>query len=171
AQKHNHKQTCLKKTSRKIERLSPDDQDKLCRFLYPQPVVESTTIDEDGKIELKRTNPFMVPYVPAITGRFGCNTDGKFIGSGAFGMALSIYVASYTAKNSLDSAIMTSALLASLKSIGDPRLVDEGKCRLFMNKTLNNASARRELSAQQVAASLLGKPSHYTDAKFIHCYW
>ncbi|THU82221.1 hypothetical protein K435DRAFT_691959 [Dendrothele bispora CBS 962.96] len=128
-------------------------------------------MNDDGKIDLKRLNPFMVPYVPAVTGRFGCNTDGKFIGSGAFGMALSIYVASYTAKNSIDSAIMTSALLASLKAIGDPRLIREDKCRTFMNKTLNNASARRELSAQQVAASLLGKPNHYTDAKFAHCYW
>ncbi|THU91860.1 hypothetical protein K435DRAFT_576802, partial [Dendrothele bispora CBS 962.96] len=131
----------------------------------------STFMDEHGKIHLKRPNARMVTYIPSISGRFQCNTDGKFIGSGAFGMALSIYIAGYTAKNSLDSAIMASALLAAVKAIGDTSSASDEQCRLFLLKTINQANIRRELSAQQVASSLLGKPNHYTDASFRHCYW
>ncbi|THV00241.1 hypothetical protein K435DRAFT_602349, partial [Dendrothele bispora CBS 962.96] len=100
-----------------------------------------------------------------------CNTDGKFIGSGAFGMALSIYVAGYTAKNSLDSAIMASALAASLQAIGKPENLNEEQRVAFLQKTLTQANIRRELSAQQVASALLGKPNHYTNAKFVNRYW
>ncbi|THV03573.1 hypothetical protein K435DRAFT_851695 [Dendrothele bispora CBS 962.96] len=36
---------------------------------------------------------------------------------------------------------------------------------------MNKTQSRRELSTSQAAAFLSGKPSHYTDAKFVRCCW
>ncbi|THV08120.1 hypothetical protein K435DRAFT_642008 [Dendrothele bispora CBS 962.96] len=171
SQVHTHNNTCFKKVSGGLRSFSEKEQDEHCRFMYPQDIVAETFMDDDGKIHIKRPNGRMVGYVPPITGCFACNTDGKFIGSGAFGMALSIYVVSYTAKNTLDSAIMASALAASLQQIGKSDSMTEQQRVAFLRKTLTQANIRRELSAQQVVSALLGKPSHYTNARFANCYW
>ncbi|THV04235.1 hypothetical protein K435DRAFT_649721, partial [Dendrothele bispora CBS 962.96] len=49
--------------------------------------------------------------------------------------------------------------------------MDEKQRVAFLRRTLTQANIRRELSAQQVASALLGKPNHYTNAKFVNCYW
>ncbi|KAF9062210.1 hypothetical protein BDP27DRAFT_1153331, partial [Rhodocollybia butyracea] len=72
-----------------------------------------TFMDDDGKIHFQRTDGKVVAYNALVSGSMQCNTDGKFVGSGAFGMALSIYMSNYTAKASLDSAVIMSALAAA----------------------------------------------------------
>lgn len=175
-QVHRHGETCYKNMNVSMSRLDNEQRNALCRFNYPQPIVSDTYIDEDGKIHHQRSNPNVVGYNPTISGSFQCNTDGKFIGSGALGMALSIYMTNYTAKSSMDSAIVVSALAAALKALeaaqqGLPCSMDEERCRRLLLKTLNQMNARRELSAQQVVSSLLGYKNHVTNARFSTFYW
>ncbi|KAJ7100742.1 hypothetical protein B0H15DRAFT_770185 [Mycena belliarum] len=163
---HEHNDTCFKKPHR----------DRLCRFNYPLPLVPTTSIDEHGKISLKRLDPNVVGYNPTISGSFQCNTDAKFVGSGPLGMALSIYITHYAAKSSLDSAIIMSALAAAMKSLQktnpDSNIShDDERCRILLLKTLNQINGRRELSGQQVACALLGIPNHVTDARFAVFHW
>lgn len=176
AQVHNHGETCYKNVNLSMSRLSEEQRDELCRFNYPQPVVPETSIDEDGKLHLKRTNPNVVGYNPTISGCFQCNTDGKFVGSGALGMALSIYITNYTAKSTLDSAVLLSAMAAAYKVLTDRAngsfgTADEERTREMLLKTLNQMIARREMSAQQVMCSLLSIKNHITNAKFATFYW
>jgi hypothetical protein len=173
SQVHSHSETCFKNLPKSLRALKPSERDKLCRFNYPHDVALETTMDENGKITHKRLDGRVVGYNPTISGSFQCNTDGKFIGSGALGMALSIYMSNYTAKASLDSAIMMSALSAATKSylMGSPLSKDEEHCRQLLVKTLNQINGRRELSAQQVASSLLGFRNHISDASFSVFYW
>ncbi|KAF9020570.1 hypothetical protein BDZ89DRAFT_919913, partial [Hymenopellis radicata] len=117
-------------------------------------------------------------YNPIVTGGFQCNTDGKFVGSGAFGMALGVYMTNYTTKITLDSAVVMTALAAATSSLrlaegtnATPNPKDEERCRRLLLKTLNQMNARRELSGQQVASSLLGIPNHFTDCHFDVVYW
>ncbi|KAF9013823.1 hypothetical protein BDZ89DRAFT_963017, partial [Hymenopellis radicata] len=127
---------------------------------------------EDGQIFFRRLHQFMVGYNPTISGAFQCNTDGKFVGSGSFGMALSVYMTNYTAKSSLDSAIVMSALAAALHALGKEMAnADEEQCRSLLLKTLNQMNGRRELSGQQVASSILAIPNHFTDIHFVKAYW
>ncbi|KAJ6627026.1 hypothetical protein B0H10DRAFT_1780394 [Mycena sp. CBHHK59/15] len=134
-------------------------------------------MDENGKISLKRLNENVVGYNPTISGSFQCNTDAKFVGSGPFGMALAIYMCNYSAKSSLDSALIMSALAAAMKSLrkynldDPPQSLDDEHCRQLLLKTLNQINGRRELSGQQVACALLGISNHVTDACFAVFHW
>ncbi|KAJ6555750.1 hypothetical protein B0H10DRAFT_1847594 [Mycena sp. CBHHK59/15] len=106
---HEHNDTCFKKTPYSMLSLETQDRDRLCRFNYPIPLVPESTMDENGKILLKRLDANVVGYNPTITGSFQCNTDAKFVGSGPLGMALAIYMCNYAAKSTLDSALIMSA--------------------------------------------------------------
>ncbi|KAJ7592800.1 hypothetical protein C8J56DRAFT_779364 [Mycena floridula] len=175
-QVHSHSETCYKNIAVSMAALQPADRDRFCRFNYPYEIILETSMDEDGRIYPKRLDGNVVGHNPTISGSFQCNTDGKFIGSGLLGMALSIYMSNYTAKASLDSAIMISALSAALKSLklsekSDSLTFDEEQCRKLILKTLNQSNGRRELSAQQVASTLLGYPNHISDARFSVFYW
>jgi hypothetical protein len=175
SQVHTHSETCFKKTPLSISQLRQQDQDRLCRFNYPFELVPETSIDEHGKISLKRHNAYVVGYNPTISGSFQCNTDLKFIGSGPLGQAISIYICNYTAKFGLDSAVIMSALSAALKAL-EPHsnhLIspDDESCRKLILKTLNQINGRRELSGQQVACALLGIGNHMSDAKFAVFHW
>jgi hypothetical protein len=175
AQVHKHSDTCFKKTLFSITRLTAEDQDRLCQFNYPFDLVPETTMDENGKISLKRGDSNVVGHNPTISGSFQCNTDVKFIGSGPLGQAISIYVANYIAKYGLDSAVIMSALAAALKALdsnqNQPVTLDEERCRKLILKTLNQINGRRELSGQQVACALLGIGNHVSDAQFGVFYW
>lgn len=173
---HRHSETCFKNMNVSMGKLDATQRDELCRFRYPQPMVPDTFIDDDGKIHHQRGDPNVVGYNPLLSGSFQCNTDGKFVGSGALGMALSIYMTNYTAKSSMDSAIVVSALAAALKALqatadGLSCTMDEERCRRLLLKTLNQMNARRELSAQQVVSALLGYKNHVTNARFSTVYW
>ena len=175
-QVHEHKQTCFKHIPHSLRSLDKEQQDKLCRFNYPVDSVFETFMDENGKVHQKRVSGRVVGYNPTVSGSCQCNSDGKFVGSGAFGAALSIYMTNYTAKSSLDSAVVMSALAAAQKALqavneGTPCTADEEQCRRLLLKTLNQMNGRRELSGQQVAAALLGLPNHVTDARFAKVYW
>ncbi|KAJ7035093.1 hypothetical protein C8F04DRAFT_955807 [Mycena alexandri] len=159
--------------------LEPQDRDRLCRFNYPSVLVPESSMDENGKISLKRLDENVVGYNPTISGSYQCNTDVKFVGSGPFAMALSIYMSHYAAKSTLDSALIMSALAAAMKSLhsnnttlDNPAISeDEERCRRLLLKTLNQINGRRELSGQQVACALLGISNHVTDAHFAVFHW
>ncbi|KAJ6609359.1 hypothetical protein B0H10DRAFT_1813899 [Mycena sp. CBHHK59/15] len=171
---HKHNDTCFKKTPFSMASLEPLDCDCLCRFNYPLPLVPFSSMDENGKISLKRLNENVVGYNPTISGSFQCNTDAKFVGSGPLGMALSIYMSNYTAKSTIDSALIMRALAAAMKSLQNlvpPPSEDDERCRKLLLKTLNQINGRRELSGQQVACALLNIPNHVTDAHFAVFHW
>ncbi|KAJ7601961.1 hypothetical protein DFH06DRAFT_1024469 [Mycena polygramma] len=176
---HEHNDTCFKKTPFSMASLEPEDRDRLCRFNYPIPLVPESSMDENGKISLKRLDANVVGYNPTISGSFQCNTDAKFVGSGPLGMALAIYMANYAAKSTVDSALIMSALGAAMKSLNTiymmddspPISDDEERCRKLLLKTLNQINGRRELSGQQVACALLGIRNHITDAHFAVFHW
>ncbi|KAJ7128756.1 hypothetical protein C8R43DRAFT_897117 [Mycena crocata] len=174
-QVHAHNETCFKKTPFSMTRLNDEDHNRLCRFKYPFELVPESFMDENGKITLKRLHARVVGHNPTISGSFQCNTDGKFVGSGAFGMVLVLYFTNYSTKTGLESAIVMSALAAAMKSLNpdsnSPITDDEERCRKLLLKTLNQINGHRELSGQQVASALLGIPNHVTDAHFASFYW
>ncbi|KAJ7618843.1 hypothetical protein DFH06DRAFT_1011949 [Mycena polygramma] len=173
SQEHTHNETCYKKTLFSMATLSMEDRDRLCRFHYPADLVPNSSMDENGKISLKRLNATVVGYNPTLSGSFQCNTDLKFIGSGPLAMAMSIYVTMYSAKSDITSAVIMSALAAATKSLlaVGPLSPDDERCRKLLLKTLNQINGRRELSGQQVSCALLGIGNHITDAHFSVFHW
>ncbi|KAJ7598739.1 hypothetical protein C8J56DRAFT_770012 [Mycena floridula] len=164
---HTHGETCYKHLPFSKSVIPDCDLNKLFEVTY---------MDADGRIHHKREHGMVVRYNLTISLSFQCNTDGKFVGSGALRMTISIYMTNYTAKATLDSATVMSALAAATKamqnieseiSISDSQ---ERGWKLLL-KTLNQLNGRRELSAQQVASSLLAIPNHISDAGFAVFYW
>ncbi|KAJ7180912.1 hypothetical protein C8R46DRAFT_985966 [Mycena filopes] len=172
-QVHDHNETCYKKIPFSINHLSIEDRDRLCRFNYPFELVPESSMDENGKISMKREHERVVGYNPVISGSFQCNTDLKFVGSGLLGYALALYMTLYAAKSDLSSAVIMSALAAAMKALENytPLSDEEERCRKLLLKTLNQISGRRELSGQQVACALLGIGNHVTDAHFSVFHW
>ncbi|KIY62962.1 hypothetical protein CYLTODRAFT_382951, partial [Cylindrobasidium torrendii FP15055 ss-10] len=154
-QRHTHNDTCFKKLKLAMGRLSPKERDELCRFNLPAETRDRTVMDEEGAILPKRTDPMMCGHNTTTSAACQCNTDTKFVGSGWVGMAMSVYMSSYTAKATIESAIVLSALAAAIEAAelkGD-QLTDEiEQSRLVLRRTLNIMVGRRELSGQQVAA-------------------
>ncbi|KAJ7061710.1 hypothetical protein C8F01DRAFT_962752, partial [Mycena amicta] len=175
-QVHTHNDSCFKKTPFSKSSLTPDEQDILCRYNYPAKLFAETFMDEDGKLCLKRIHAWVVGFNPTASGGLQCNSDAKYVGSGPLAMALSIYMTLYTAKSTLDSPVIMSALAAATKALNqtDPQAntsLDDERCRRLLLKTLNQVNGRRELSGQQVACSLLGISNHVTDVQFTVFYW
>ncbi|KAJ7164356.1 hypothetical protein C8R46DRAFT_863332, partial [Mycena filopes] len=172
-QVHGHNETCYKKTPFSMNTLTLEDRDRLCRFNYPIDLVPESFMDENGKISLKRDNERVVGYNPTISGSFQCNTDIKFVGSGLLAFAIALYMTLYAAKSDLSSAVIMSALAAATKALQNyaPLSDDEERCRKLLLKTLNQISARRELSGQQVACALLGIGNHVTNDRFTVFHW
>ncbi|KIY65099.1 hypothetical protein CYLTODRAFT_357351 [Cylindrobasidium torrendii FP15055 ss-10] len=173
-QEHTHNETCFKKLKIPMTRLTAAEKDALCRFNLPADLVENTYMDVEGATRIRRTNDMMGGYNSIVSALMQCNTDVKFVGSGWVGMALSVYMSSYTAKASLDSAVILCALAAAVEdaeSKNEPVNDDIESSRLILRRTLNIMVGRRELSGQQVAAEILGHGNHRTNAHFGSYYW
>ncbi|KIY63266.1 hypothetical protein CYLTODRAFT_360257, partial [Cylindrobasidium torrendii FP15055 ss-10] len=173
-QEHSHNDTCFKKLKMAMARLSPTERDELCRFNLPAQLYAESTMEDDGAIHAKRTNALMGGYNETSSGSMQCNTDAKFVGSGWVGMALSVYMSSYTAKATMESAVVLVALAAAVEAaeLKGAEITDETEqSRLVLRRTLNIMVGRRELSGQQVAAALLGHGTHRTNESFDRYYW
>ncbi|KAL1684482.1 hypothetical protein GGG16DRAFT_29147, partial [Schizophyllum commune] len=176
AQIHTHSGTCYKHLPSNLRSIRDDDKD--CRFQLPRPVVEKSYIADDDEIVLQCNDGRVNGYSPLITSTQRCNTDVKPIGSGTMAMAMFQYVGSYTTKFSMDTAIVFSAICASMKALAtqppmdiDGNIDAEQRSRLLLVKSVNKLHGKRELSGQQVASNLLGLPSYYTNRAYPTFFW
>ncbi|KAJ7605143.1 hypothetical protein DFH06DRAFT_924164, partial [Mycena polygramma] len=115
---------------------------------------------------------------PTATLCLGCNTDLKQTASGSVAMAMVEYMCNYTIKLQLDTAVVFSALCASIKTLQNkpPQDVDGNTdtsemARLMMVKTTNSLVGKRELTGQQTASLLLGRKNNYTSDEYQQYWW
>ncbi|KAF5361235.1 hypothetical protein D9757_013225 [Collybiopsis confluens] len=173
---HEHNDTCFKHLPKIIRSLRDDDKD--CRFQLPRETQDKTHFDEEGRIVLKCNNGSVNGHNTLIMQSRRCNMDSKPIGSGTVAMAMFQYMGTYTIKFTLDTALVFSALCASIKALSDnPPMDIDGNLdshehsRKLLIKTVNKLVGKRELSGQQMASSLIGTPSCYTNRTYIRFYW
>jgi hypothetical protein len=112
---HGHNATCFKYIPRRIHALV--DPVKDCRFELPRPLVEKTHFDDDDDLVIRCENGNLNGHNPTATLCLGCNTDLKQMASGSVAMAMVEYMGNYTIKLQLDTAIVFSALCASIKAL------------------------------------------------------
>ncbi|KAF9643181.1 hypothetical protein BDM02DRAFT_3157500 [Thelephora ganbajun] len=98
-----------------------------------------------------------------------CNMDIKFIGLGESAKAILYYITDYITKSDLKTHVAFAALELAVKKLGefDPD-VDEATVRVkrMLQKCAYAMILHQELSAQQVAAYLVGGGDHYTSHHF-----
>jgi hypothetical protein len=162
---HTHNAMCFKHIPRSIHAFI--DSDKDCRFHLPRPTVECMHFDGD-----------LNGHNPTVTLALGCNTDLKQMASGSVAMATIEYMCNYTTKLQLDTAIVFSALCATIRAlqVGPPLdvtgAIDAGEwSRLLMIKVTNSLVGKRELTGQETASLLLGRENRYVSDMFKNYWW
>jgi hypothetical protein len=165
---HAHTRTCYKhqKQGEKAE----------CRFGHDENNFRETSDFDPETAELclrcleGLVNNFNTTMLEAIR----CNMDIKFIGSGESAKAILYYITDYITKSDLKTHIAFAALELAVKKLGefDPN-ADEATTRAkqMLQKCTYAMVSHQELSAQQVAAYLVGRGDHYTSHRFRNLYW
>ena len=165
---HSHTKTCYKhqKKGKAME----------CRFDHDENNFrEVSEFDpETGELSLRCLQGMVNNFNTAMLEAIRCNMDIKFIGSGESAKAILYYVTNYITKTDLKTHVAFAALELAVKKLGefDPN-VDEGTLRAkrMLQKCAYAMVSHQELSAQQVAAYLVGGGDHYTSHRFQNLYW
>ncbi|KAJ7776497.1 hypothetical protein DFH07DRAFT_766694 [Mycena maculata] len=112
---HGHNATCFKHILRHIHSLVDPDND--CRLELPRPLVAETHFDDDEDLVIGCENGNLNGHNPIATLCLGCSTDLKQTASGSVAIAMVEYMGNYTITLQLDTAIVFSALCASIKAL------------------------------------------------------
>jgi hypothetical protein len=106
---HTHSATCAKYQRGKQSH---------CRFGFPQKLVESSSIDDDGILQLKRSNRNVNNWNPVMAATLRCNHDVSFIPTNTKGLALIYYITDYATKKE-DPFHHTVSLAAAVRDGND----------------------------------------------------
>ena len=168
SQIHSHTKTCYKhhKGGKTAE----------CRFDHDENNFRETSDfdPETAELSLRCLQGLVNNFNPTILEVVRCNMDIKFIGSGESVKAILYYVTDYITKSDLKTHVAFAALELAVKRLGeyDPS-ADEATMRAkrMLQKCAYAMVSHQELSAQQVAAYLVGGGDHYTSHRFQNLYW
>jgi hypothetical protein len=146
-----------------------------CKARFPRPTYESTEVDPStGALNMKKGEAWINTVTPVLTYLFRCNTDVTSLLSGTAIKAVIAYVSDYITKPSLKSHVIFS----TIKSVFDNSsellggtLGQREKSRKIITKIVNSLTSQLEIGAPMAALYLLGNPDHYTNYKFVPCYW
>ena len=123
---------------------------------------------------MKKSEPWINTVTQVVTYLFRCNTDITCLLSGTAIKAVVMYVSDYITKSSLKTHTIFESICSvfhkNSEMIGGTLPMKE-KARMIMTKVVNMISAKMEMGAPMISMYLLGNPDHYTDHRFIPCYW
>jgi hypothetical protein len=162
----NHTATCFK-----YSHSNPGK--KTCRFGMPRELVPVSNVDEFGVTHLARNHGWVNAWNPAIATCIRSNHDVSWIPTMAKTLSLVYYITNYATKDDISPAqILLKAALLKRSIEGAKAALDPNEADLriknkdmdqFALRSFNTLSHDQEISAVQIASSLLQKPNHYTN--------
>ena len=165
---HSHTKTCYKHRK--------GNEPAECRFDHDENNFRETSDfdPETGELCLRCLEGLVNNFNATMLEAIRCNMDIKFIGSGESAKAILYYITDYITKSDLKTHVAFAALELAVKKLGefDPD-ADEATLRgkRMLQKCAYAMISHQELSAQQVAAYLVGGGDHYTSHRFRNLYW
>ena len=152
-----------------------DPKTGLCKARFPRQTYAATQLDpETGALIMKKGEPWLNTFTPAVSYMLRCNHDVTSLLSGTAIKSVIAYVADYITKTPLKTHVMfqsikkvferNSELLGSEKSNHD-------KARSLITKIVNSLTAASEIGGPMASMYLLKHPDHYTSHLFRTCYW
>lgn len=146
-----------------------------CRARFPRDVVPETMVDPlTGALKVRKGEPWLNTFTPAITYLFRCNTDVTSLLSGTAIKVVVGYITDYVTKSTLN----TYSVFDTIRQVFDRNSEMLGgtsdrrqKARSLMTKIVNALTAKMEIGSPMASLYLLGNPDHYTGHKFVHFYW
>ncbi|TFK58952.1 hypothetical protein BDN72DRAFT_781395, partial [Pluteus cervinus] len=146
-----------------------------CRARFPRPLYKESYVDNaTGTLLIKKLEPWINTFTPALTYLFRCNTDVTSLKSGTAIKAVTLYVSNYITK----TALKTHVVFDSIRSIFEKHNEVLGgtesrheKTRQIMTRIVNSLTAKMEIGSPMASLYLLGHPDHYTSHTFTPLYW
>jgi len=166
-QMHSHTKTCYKYQKK--------GQISECRFGHDENNFRETSDfdPETGELHLRCLKGLVNNFNATMLEAIRCNMDIKFVGSGESAKAILYYITDYITKSDLKTHVAFAALELAVKKLGEFDPGDEAtlKAKRMLQKCAYAMVSHQELSAQQVAAYLVGGGDHYTSHRFRNLYW
>jgi len=165
---HRHSHTCYK-------HYKPGEE-RTCRFdlkednFHPDSIINPET----GAISLRCLDGLVNNFNMTILEAVRCNMDIQFIGSGESAKAMIYYVTDYITKSQLKSHVAYAALQVAVKKCEDVEEAGDDysvRSKRLLQKCGYAMVSHQEMSAQQVAAYLMGHEDHFTSHQFKCLYW
>ena len=158
----NHNTTCFKYGNK-----------SKCRFGMPRELVPTSFVDDLGVVHVKRSDPWITFYNPAIATSIRSNHDISWVPTSTKALALVHYLTNYATKADISpqQMLLKAALLAESKerlesNSGDNISSQDTK---FLLRWYNSLAHDQEISGVQIASHLLGFPTHYSNYNsFVH---
>ncbi|CAG8587014.1 13678_t:CDS:1, partial [Acaulospora colombiana] len=144
-----------------------------CKARFPRDIVPQPTVDEDGRLSLKKLEPYINTYNPGLTYFFRCNTDVTSLLTGTSIKAVLIYITDYVTKPSLKTYTIFDCILIVYMGSHDTLFDnnDPSACRRVILKMVNALTSRYQTGGPLIAAYMLGNGDHYTNREFQTFYW
>ncbi|PBK92376.1 hypothetical protein ARMGADRAFT_881258, partial [Armillaria gallica] len=123
---------------------------------------------------LRKLEAWINTFTPLLTYLFQCNTDVTSLRSGTAIKAVISYVSDYVTKPALKTHVIFEAIRSvfernvKLLSSGETR---KEKARKLIAKIVNVLGVKMEIGSPFIYSYLLGIPDHYTNKKFVVCFW
>ena len=144
---------------------------KNCRFNFPRPLVETTTINNLGTIDIQKNHVWVNPFNLTLMSITRSNHDVNCIPSNVKALALVRYITNYATEKDcsqyqrvMGAAFVQKSLEKKAENTmrGDPGLSTPNLDHKFCLKTYNRLAYDREISGPFAASTLLGLPEFYT---------
>lgn len=150
---------------------------KQCRFDFPRPRINETTITKQGTIDIYRNNVWINPWCPSFASLTRSNHDINFIPSSIKALALVRYITNYTTKGDCSQyqRMMGAAFVRRAYEEGaDQRMANTGVGAVrvldidkFALRAFNRLAYDHEISGPLVKNTLLELPEYYTPDRII----
>ncbi|KIM36872.1 hypothetical protein M413DRAFT_77609, partial [Hebeloma cylindrosporum] len=140
------------------------------RDIYP----ESKVDQEDGHIFMKKLEPWINTYSPALTYLLRCNTDASSMMSGTSIKAVISYVTDYVTKPSLKTHQIFSAsydVFEKNSELIGGTIEEKSAARKLLLKIVNSLTSKMEIGSPMACLYLLGLFDHYTSHIFVPFWW
>ncbi|RXW13797.1 hypothetical protein EST38_g12057 [Candolleomyces aberdarensis] len=150
------------------------NKDGVCTARFPREIYQSTQVDGEGRIVLKKLEPLINTVNPIMAYAFACNTDTTSLGSGTAVNATVGYVADYIVKMGLKSYQIFSSVYDVFErnvNIWNESKSEGDAARRLVLKMANSLTSKVEIGGPMASLYLLGNPDRYASHSFVPLYW
>ncbi|KAJ7740538.1 hypothetical protein B0H16DRAFT_1324385, partial [Mycena metata] len=146
----------------------------VCKARFPRDLFESTHIDKDGHINIKKKEANINTVSKVITYMSRSNTDVTSLLSGTSVKAVISYVSDYVSKLGLKSYQAFASVYDVFNRSSDimnngPTGIDTS--RNLMRQMINSMSTKMEIGSPMASMYILGNPDHYKSHMFVNFPW
>ena len=143
-----------------------------CRHNFPFDLQEQSAMDADGKIILKRADPWVAKYNEVLLWTVRCNCNIELVTGSKDARAITMYLTEYMVKNNVTAREIYVATGRALRRIEADEaagtLGPSSRTRALITKSCIAMVGLTQVSAPEAILLLMGYKDHYASATFAY---